>query len=153
MTTTRDSIRAQLSQLYVPYYDALCELLPEDEWAPYQGLRTFDHQAQLFASGRSRPGRIITYADAGYSAHNYGMASDWAPWKKGKFEWPNPADPRWQVYGAAVEKAGLKWGGHFNKFIDCPHNELVIKVGWGTLKDVFLSQGLSGVERKLREGA
>lgn len=146
---TRDSIRAQLSRLYIPYFDALCEELPPDQWAPYNGLRSFELQSALYAAGRTKPGAIVTNAPPGASAHNYGMASDWAPILKGQISWPDAKDPLWQAYGAAVKKVGLRWGGDFHKFIDCPHNELPILTPWSKLIPVHDSKGLSGVEALL----
>ena len=39
-------------------------------------LRTFAEQDALYAIGRTRPGRIVTDAEAGESYHNYGLAID-----------------------------------------------------------------------------
>lgn len=39
-------------------------------------LRTFEQQEQLYAKGRTKPGHKVTWAKAGYSYHNYGLAVD-----------------------------------------------------------------------------
>ena len=41
-----------------------------------QGLRSFAEQAELYAQGRTKPGRKVTNARAGQSIHNYGFAVD-----------------------------------------------------------------------------
>jgi peptidoglycan LD-endopeptidase CwlK len=48
-----------------------------------------DHarQAALFAQGRTRKGKIVTYARPGDSWHNWRMAFDFFPVKKGKVDW------------------------------------------------------------------
>lgn len=40
------------------------------------GTRTYQEQADLFAMGRTRPGKIVTNAPAGRSNHNFGIAWD-----------------------------------------------------------------------------
>lgn len=39
-------------------------------------LRTFDQQNDLYAIGRTKPGKIVTNAKGGQSYHNYGLAWD-----------------------------------------------------------------------------
>jgi peptidoglycan LD-endopeptidase CwlK len=40
------------------------------------GLRTDEEQNDLYAQGRTKPGRIVTNARGGYSNHNFGIAFD-----------------------------------------------------------------------------
>ena len=40
------------------------------------GLRIYGEQNELYAQGRTRPGRIVTKARGGYSNHNFGIAFD-----------------------------------------------------------------------------
>lgn len=42
-------------------------------------LRSFDKQAEYYASGRTKPGKIITKAKPGSSYHQYGLALDHVP--------------------------------------------------------------------------
>ncbi|MBH8600228.1 M15 family metallopeptidase, partial [Thermoactinomyces sp. CICC 23799] len=37
------------------------------------GLRTFAEQNELYAQGRTKPGKIVTNAKAGQSYHNFGL--------------------------------------------------------------------------------
>jgi peptidoglycan L-alanyl-D-glutamate endopeptidase CwlK len=39
-------------------------------------LRSFKEQNDLYAKGRTLPGKIVTYAKGGQSYHNYGLAID-----------------------------------------------------------------------------
>jgi hypothetical protein len=43
------------------------------------GLRTYEEQNELFAQGRTKPGRIVTNARGGYSNHNFGIAFESSP--------------------------------------------------------------------------
>ena len=52
-----------------------------------QGLRTFAEQTALYAQGRTLPGKIVTYAPAGESYHNYGLAIDVVPIAGGIPQW------------------------------------------------------------------
>src|SRR5690606_12092414 len=88
VSTRRERFRRGLHPLYLPFYDALCLELG-DHWQPYFGIRTHEQQAFLYAQGRDRPGRVVTNARAGESAHNYGCASDWTVWRGGQPLWPD----------------------------------------------------------------
>jgi peptidoglycan L-alanyl-D-glutamate endopeptidase CwlK len=89
-------------------------------------LRTLQEQADIYAQGRTKPGKIISYAKAGNSYHNYGLAFD--------VSFPNYAD---YAKAAVIGKAlGLRWGGDFKEFADLPHFE------WsGSLKIADLLKG------------
>lgn len=83
-------------------------------------LRSLDEQAKLYAQGRTTPGRRVTNAKPGSSAHNYGMAMDVVPMLGGKPQW-DAKHPHWQVYGEEVRKAGLEWAGDWKSFREFPH--------------------------------
>jgi peptidoglycan L-alanyl-D-glutamate endopeptidase CwlK len=83
-------------------------------------LRTFDEQAELFAIGRTKPGDIVTNAKAGESWHNFGLAFDVVPLVNGKAVWDSPF---WNRIGELGKRAGLVWGGDFQRFKDKPHFE------------------------------
>jgi peptidoglycan L-alanyl-D-glutamate endopeptidase CwlK len=48
-----------------------------------------DHESQnaIYAQGRTKPGRIVTYARGGQSWHNYRLAFDFVPLVGGKAVW------------------------------------------------------------------
>jgi peptidoglycan LD-endopeptidase CwlK len=72
--------------------------------------RTNEEQAALYAQGRTAPGKKVTDAPPGQSAHNYGLAIDIVPVVFGKPDW-NGADPVWKQAGALGQAAGLEWAG------------------------------------------
>ncbi|MED0738884.1 M15 family metallopeptidase, partial [Aneurinibacillus thermoaerophilus] len=43
-----------------------------------QGYRSIAEQNELYAQGRTKPGKIVTNAKGGTSYHNYGLALDFA---------------------------------------------------------------------------
>lgn len=88
----------------------------------YCTRRTLGEQAALYAQGRTEPGRIVTYAKPGQSAHNYGMAIDAVPMLHGKPQWHKSA-PEWLVYGRLCGEAGLSWAGQWIRFVEYPHAE------------------------------
>jgi D-alanyl-D-alanine carboxypeptidase. len=88
-----------------------------------QTLRSFAEQGDLFAIGRTKPGRIVTYAPAGYSWHNWGLAFDVDIVSFLGDTTPHDLyDGPWQQVGAIGEKLGLEWGGRW-KHADRPHFE------------------------------
>lgn len=86
------------------------------------GLRDDGRQAALYAQGRTAPGKIVTYAPAGSSWHNFGLAFDVAVWNGTKATWPNNV-ALWTEIGLVGEAIGLTWGGRFLRLTDLPHFE------------------------------
>ncbi|MEG2338743.1 MAG: M15 family metallopeptidase [Clostridium sp.] len=84
-----------------------------------QTLRTVAEQNELYAQGRTKPGKIVTKAKGGYSMHNYGLAFDIAIKVKGKIDWDNEA--LYAKAGAIGQAVGLEWGGSWKSFKDTPH--------------------------------
>lgn len=88
----------------------------------YCTVRTFQEQDMLYAEGRTKPGKIITNAKAGQSAHNYGMAFDGAPLVGGRIAWDD--HPHWVLYGQVAAEVGLEWAGTWVSFKEYPHIQL-----------------------------
>lgn len=87
------------------------------------GYRDPDKQKRLYEQGRSLPGQIITWAKAGFSFHNYGLAFDLVPVSVlRKPQW-DPKNPLWKKIGRIAESLGFEWGGRWSK-PDRPHFEL-----------------------------
>lgn len=85
-----------------------------------QGLRTVEEQNELYAQGRTKPGKIVTNAKGGYSYHNFGLAFDFAILKDdGSVSWN--VDGKWKRVGAIGKSLGLEWGGDWKDFKDYPH--------------------------------
>jgi peptidoglycan L-alanyl-D-glutamate endopeptidase CwlK len=89
----------------------------------YCTFRTLTEQDDLYAIGRTQPGRIVTRAKAGQSAHNYGLAIDAVPMIAGKPQWRS-SSPLWKVYGELAAKAGLEWAGKWTTFREYPHCQM-----------------------------
>lgn len=99
-------------------------------------LRSFKEQNELYDQGRSRPGKIVTNAKAGYSIHNYGLAFDIVLLVDkngdGIFEtasWDITADfdndriADWMEVVYYFKNIGWTWGGDWKSFPDFPHFE------------------------------
>jgi peptidoglycan L-alanyl-D-glutamate endopeptidase CwlK len=92
-------------------------------------------QNNLYAQGRTTPGRIVTNARAGESMHQYRVALDIVPLRHGKPVWGlkgngidnDPSDDDtddlelWQRVGLHGEAAGLEWAGRWPHFREYPH--------------------------------
>ena len=91
-------------------------------------LRTDKEQNELYALGRTKPGKKVTNAKGGYSYHNFGLAFDIvliidgkeASWDmKTDFDGDKKAD--WMEVVEVAKKYGWEWGGDWAKFKDAPH--------------------------------
>ena len=74
-------------------------------------------QTALYAIGRTSPGKIVTNARAGESAHNpdendEAHAYDCCPLIHGKPMW-DTRHPSWAIVGRCGEEAGLVWSGRW----------------------------------------
>lgn len=123
---TLDAINEKRVAALHPPFQALVRIfLAECAKAGYRlrvthGHRSLDEQAALYAQGRTAPGKIVTNAKPGSSAHNYAAAIDVVfLLKDGKVDWNGP----WKEIGAIGERLGLVWGGNFKTIIDRPHFE------------------------------
>lgn len=92
------------------------------------GTRTFAEQEEIYAQGRTKPGKVVSNARAGSSVHNYGKAWDFVVFEglndkggTGEALWESP-DMR--KAGAIAIEQGLDWGGAWKSFADIPHIQL-----------------------------
>jgi len=78
----------------------------------YSGSRNWQEQKEKFAQGRTKPGNIVTDAQAGYSWHNFNRAGDLAALEPGTrkllFDYPQI-----NQVGRIAQEEGLTWGGSF----------------------------------------
>ena len=115
LTLLRDSVRfAALAHIDNCHREGV-ELLI------YCTLRTNEAQAKLYAQGRTAPGKIVTNARPGQSAHNpmadgKAMAYDCVPLRYGKPVWETSSkedSALWAIVGRCGEAAGLSWSGRW----------------------------------------
>jgi peptidoglycan L-alanyl-D-glutamate endopeptidase CwlK len=83
----------------------------------YCTMRDNIEQDALYAIGRTVPGKIVTNARSGQSAHNpdadgYAHAYDCCPMIAGKPMWDSK-HPSWAIVGRCGEEAGLVWSGRW----------------------------------------
>ena len=108
-------------------YDVICERVSKKAAVRFtHTLRTFKEQAEIYAKGRTAPGKIVSNARPGRSWHNYGMAVDIVLLVGGGALWDIKTDfdgdgrPDWieavQVFKEYGWEAGIDW-----KFSDPPH--------------------------------
>jgi peptidoglycan LD-endopeptidase CwlK len=93
------------------------------EYVGISGLRSMDEQAEIYAQGRTAPGKITSWARPGSSWHNYGVAMDFGVFRgKAYLDESEPALARRVHEACAVQagRCGLRWGGEFRKQ-DIPH--------------------------------
>ena len=118
-----------------------------------QGLRTIEEQNEIYAQGRTKPGKVVTKAKGGSSFHNYGLAFDFALLydkdHNGTFEtlvW-GEKDPHWKDVVNYFEDNGWFWGGNFSTIHDAPHLEKTFGWGWrGLLKKYNDGDFIQGTE-------
>jgi peptidoglycan L-alanyl-D-glutamate endopeptidase CwlK len=85
--------------------------------------RTAGEQAELYAQGRTTPGRIVTHAPPGYSWHEFRRAFDVAIKSfPGDLKPKDFYDGPWGHVGEFGESLGLEWGGRWKR-PDRPHFE------------------------------
>ncbi len=101
----------------------------------YCTYRDFEAQADLYASGRTKPGAWKTNAKAGQSWHNWRCALDLVPLRHGKPIWgttgngidTDPTDDErddlelWQRVAVIFKSRGFEWGGDWLRARDFPH--------------------------------
>jgi peptidoglycan L-alanyl-D-glutamate endopeptidase CwlK len=96
-------------------------------------LRTYKEQDELYAIGRTKPGKKVTNAKGGQSYHNFGLAFDIVLIRDlngdGKYEtasWDTKIDidgdgrSEWMEVVDIAKRYGWEWGGDW-KFTDNPH--------------------------------
>ncbi|MDC3417126.1 M15 family metallopeptidase [Aquibacillus salsiterrae] len=94
------------------------------------GLRSYAEQDAIYARGRTKPGNIVTNAQAGESYHNYGLAIDFALRVGDDVIWDITYDGNqngksdWMEVVALAKKLGFSWGGDWQGAPDYPHLQM-----------------------------
>lgn len=82
-------------------------------------LRDHAKQDDLYAQGRTKPGKIVTSARGGYSYHNFGLAFDFCPIVDGKAAWDRT--DLFEKCGILGEFLDLEWAGRWKSFKELAH--------------------------------
>ena len=123
--TAHPAVRAQLREIY----SEICSRLTGRAQCRFtEVLRSEARQAELYAQGRSKPGKIVTNAKPGESFHQMGLALDFCLIIDGKeaswstitdFDHDSIAD--WMEVVAVFKEHGWEWAGDWKKFREAPH--------------------------------
>lgn len=81
--------------------------------------RDLASQAEIYAQGRTKPGKKVTNAPAGKSFHNWRIAFDFVPVVHGKAMWNDTAT--FEKCGVIAESCGLEWAGRWKTFKELAH--------------------------------
>jgi len=90
--------------------------------------RTEEEQAELYAQGRTKKGKIVTQLKTG-SKHNYMPAQAFDIAFKTKDRMLNWSPQYFKLFADIVKEVApdVKWGGDWKKFKDLPHFEVKVK--------------------------
>jgi peptidoglycan L-alanyl-D-glutamate endopeptidase CwlK len=124
-------------------YDEICARLTGSAVCRFSHtLRTDKEQDEIYAQGRTKPGKIVTWAKGGQSFHNFGLAFDIvliingkeASWDTLKdFDGDKIAD--WMEVVAIARTYGWEWGGTWVKK-DMPHFQKTFKKTTAQLREL-----------------
>lgn len=78
---------------------------------PIYTFRDAEFQDDLYAQGRTKPGKIVTNAKGGDSLHQWRCAVDFGVWIDGKITYE--AGP-YEVMGRVAKEQGITWGGDWD---------------------------------------
>ncbi|MDX1678024.1 M15 family metallopeptidase, partial [Arsukibacterium sp.] len=109
---SRDTTLAHLH----PVFRQKVKLLLEDlahanlPFRVFEAFRSPQRQHELYRQGRSKPGRIVTNANAWRSYHQYGVAADFVLYIDGKWSWDDSGERKkwWQQLHKLAGKHGLQ---------------------------------------------
>lgn len=126
--------RVDTTLLYQPFLERINTLLNAcaargQLYVATSGYRSYEQQEELYAQGRTKPGKQVTKARGGQSAHNFGLAVDFAPHMADEYvgklvlgpKDDGYADEYFQILDEETQKLGLDWGGKWNRIHDTPH--------------------------------
>jgi len=138
--------------LYPPFAEAVSKMEVQANKIGaflFDGFRSFEEQLVLYAKGRefispsgqwivTNPRLIVTKASPGFSAHNYGVGSDWAfdaDRVKPGVQWSWDEHYPWDNLGAIMESFGFEWGWRWIKFPEKAHAQMLF--GFNIIKDLY----------------
>ena len=139
ITTAHTAIRQQLLEIY----EEICESLTGRAQCRFtEVLRSAKRQDELYAQGRSKPGKIVTNAKAWESFHQYGLALDICLILDGKeASWDRVTDfdrdgiADWMECVRIFKSHGWEWAGEWKTFREAPHFQCTFGIPIKTLKE------------------
>lgn len=116
----------------------------------FEGFRSWERQEWLYASGRTRPGKVVTNAKPGRSWHAYGMAADYVldgmVTKPGtQWSWEIRGHPEWLRMAQLAVGMGLEAAYFWEKFPECPHVQYRCGMTIGQAMQIYNEGGLPAV--------
>lgn len=94
-------------------------------------VRTIQEQNELYAQGRTKIGKKVTWVTGGNSFHNWGLALDFVRiHENGSVDWNLPLEK----VGEEAEKLGFEWGGRWKETPDFPHIQMRFGLSIADLK-------------------
>lgn len=152
-------VRIDASKLYPPFKKKLITAVRNcrskgSDYFVISALRTWNEQADLYARGRTESGNIVTNAEPGESAHNYGVAADGC---KDSEKDRRGLQPDWnleeyKLWAEEAERVGLEAGLYWKSFKEGPHIQLPLKkhgFTWSALQTLHKEGGLERVWQEL----
>lgn len=118
----------------------------------FEGWRSMERQAYLYAQGRTAPGVKVTWVKPGYSLHAYGLAVDLVfdkyPLQEGmQWTWEGSySDANGDNYdklAVIMKREGLEWLG--DKNIERAHFQLALGLTAQDMKAIADARGVLGV--------
>lgn len=142
--TAHPAIRQALRDIYS---DICSRLTGRAQCRFVEVLRSEARQAELYAQGRSKPGKIVTNAKAWGSGHQYGLSVDVVLILDGKeASWDTVCDydkdgiADWLEMVRVFESHGWTWYGRNKKFREAPHMEHLMGHTIGELNALRLAR-------------
>lgn len=121
--------KERLKTCHINLQVVLLEAIEEIDFVVLCGTRSVEEQQALYAQGRTKPGKIVTWIDGvtKKSNHNHlpSLAVDVAPYP---IDWENLE--RFKYLAKVIKRIALennielRWGGDWKKNKDYPHFEL-----------------------------
>ena len=135
--------------IFMPFIEAAKEIAKKEgvEYAAISGNRTWKEQDDLYAQGRTKPGKIVTKAKGGQSNHNFGIALDFGCFKMGKYLDDGDKHEQWladkvhKAVGSIAQSHKLEWGGSWTSIKDYPHFQVATGKTLATLRALYASVG------------
>jgi len=81
-------------------------------------------QAELYAQGRTKPGKKVTNAKPGQSFHEYRVALDLYPIVNGKIDFAGAHVDTWKKIAEFFKAEGFEWAYEWKTFKEMPHFQM-----------------------------